>query len=140
MRIFKKVMSAFLASVMCIPSGILNFAYAAETDSGSYTVALSETENGIMQLSEACMEASTASQDGYHMVKIGDDGTAEQIENDGSLWAFSKDDKVEVELIPDEGYEVVSLAIDGSAGRLVPLHGGGKAVLYGIIMRMRRKF
>lgn len=111
MKVFKKIMSAFLASVMCIPTGILNLAYAAETDSGSYTVALTEPENGIMQFSEACMEASTATQDGYHMVKIGSDGEAEQIENDGSLWAFSKNDEVEIELIPAEGYEVASLAI-----------------------------
>lgn len=118
MRVFKKVMSAFLASVMCIPTGILNLAYAAETDSGSYTVALAEPENGVMQFSESCMEASTATQDGYHIVRIGDDGTAEQVENDGSLWAFSKNDKVEVELIPDEGYEVDSLVLtDNETGR-----------------------
>lgn len=112
MRIFKKVISAFLASVMCIPSGMLNLAYAAESDGGgSYTVALAEPENGTMQFSEACMEASTASQDSYHMVRIGDDGEAVQVENDGSLWAFSEGDTVEVELIPDEGYEVSSLSL-----------------------------
>lgn len=118
MKIFKKVISAFLASVMCIPTGILNLAYAAETDNGSYTVALSETENGIMQFSQDCMDAFTASQDGYHMVRINDDGEAEQIENDGSIWAFCEDDIVEVELIPDEGYEVASLAVkDAETGR-----------------------
>lgn len=111
MKVFKKIMSAFLASVMCIPTGIVNLAYAAETDNGSYTVALTEPENGVMQFSEACMEASTGSQDGYHMVRIDDDGNAEQIENDGSLWAFSKGDEVEVELIPNEGYEVASLVL-----------------------------
>lgn len=114
MKFFKKAVSALLASVMCIPSGILSFAEAAEETTVT-TVTLSDTENGFMQFSEDSMESSTASQDGYHMVQVGDDGELEQVENDGSMWAFNSGDFVEIELIPDNGYNVKSFAIKDSA-------------------------
>ncbi|MCM1233301.1 MAG: VaFE repeat-containing surface-anchored protein [Ruminococcus flavefaciens] len=96
---------------MCIPSGVISVASAEETGSTATTVTLADTENGMMQFSEECMENSTAEQSGYQMIQVNDEGEAEQIENDGSLWAFNKGDMVEVELISDEGYNVESFAI-----------------------------
>lgn len=109
MRIFKKFLSAVLASVMCIPA---TPAYAAESGgNGDYTAMLADTENGIIQFSEACMEESTASQDGYHMVMVNEDGGLDHVDNDGSTWAFSEGDEVEIELVPDDGYEISSLTV-----------------------------
>ena len=45
---------------------------------------------------------------------ISDDGEMEQIENDGSLWAFKAGDNVEIECIPDEGYYVETLSLKDS--------------------------
>ena len=75
-KFIKKAVSALLASVMCIPAGIVNIANAEENDASTVTtVTLSDScENGMMQFSESCMEASTANQDGYHMVQVGEDG------------------------------------------------------------------
>lgn len=117
-KFFKKAVSAFLATVMCIPAGIVNIASAEENDTNTVTtVTLSDTENGLMKFSEECMDASTADQDGYHMVKVGEDGELDQIENDGSIWAFNAGDKVEVELVPDDEYNVKSFTIkDANSG------------------------
>lgn len=82
MKFLKKAVSALLASIMCIPAGILNFAEAEEENTVT-TVTLADTENGIMQFSEDSMESSTASQDGYHMVPVNEAGELEQVENDG---------------------------------------------------------
>lgn len=114
MKFLKKAVSALLASVMCIPSGILSFA-SAEKGSQITTVTLGDTENGLMQFSEGCLDASTASQNGYHMMQVNEDGEFEQIENDGSVWAFSPGDTVEIELIPDEGYHVRSFTIKNAS-------------------------
>lgn len=96
---------------MCIPS-CASTVHAAESGAeNGYTVALADADNGIIQFSAACMEASTATQENYHMVRINENGEAEQIENDGSLWAFAKGDDVEIELVPDGGYEVSSFSI-----------------------------
>ncbi|MCM1219380.1 MAG: VaFE repeat-containing surface-anchored protein [Lachnospiraceae bacterium] len=113
MKIFKRAISALLASVMCIPSGLLSLSYATETSSdGSFTVTLTEGDgNGTMQFSEECMEASTATQDGYHMMTVNENGELEEVDNDGSVWAFSKGDIVEIELIPNSGYQVSSFSI-----------------------------
>lgn len=49
MKFIKKAVSAFLASIMCIPAGIVNIAAAEENDTGTVTtVTLSDTENGLM--------------------------------------------------------------------------------------------
>ena len=70
-KFIKKAVSAFLASVMCIPAGVVNIAAAEENDANTVTtVTLSDTENGLMQFSQECMDASTANQDGYHMVQM----------------------------------------------------------------------
>lgn len=109
-KFVKKAISTLLASAMCIPTGIVNIAHAAESNpDGSYTVTLADTENGLMQFSEECMNNSTASQDGYQMMQVNEDGEMQQIENDGSLWAFSKNDNVVIELLPNEGYFVESI-------------------------------
>lgn len=111
-KFIKKAVSALLASVMCIPAGVVNIASAEENDIDTVTtVTLSDTDNGIMQFSQECMDASTADQDGYHMVQVGEDGELDQVENDGSIWAFNAGDKVEVELLPDEDYNVKSFTI-----------------------------
>lgn len=111
-KIFKKAVSALLASIMCIPTGIIGTASAAETEgTAATTVTLTDTENGIMQFSEECMENSTADQNGYHMLQVNESGEMEQVENDGSVWAFNKGDAVEIELIPDDGYSVESFTI-----------------------------
>ena len=110
-KLLKKAISAFLATIMCIPAGIINVA-AEENDTNTVTtVTLSDAENGIMQFSEECMESSSADQDGYHMVQVNDDGDLDQIENDGSIWAFNAGDQVEVELLPIEGYNVKNFTI-----------------------------
>lgn len=44
MKLLKKAVSALLASFMCVPSGILNFAEAAEPEGMAVTATLSETE------------------------------------------------------------------------------------------------
>ena len=85
-KFFKKAVSAFLATVMCIPAGIVNIASAEESVT---TVTLADTENGLMQFSQECMDTSTANQDGFHMVQVSEDGELDQIENDGSIWAFN---------------------------------------------------
>lgn len=114
-KFIKKATSALLASIMCIPAGIVNVSHAvASNPDGSYTVMLTDTENGLIQFSESSMNNSTASQDGYQMIQIGDDGEMEQIENDGSLWAFNSGDNVEIECIPDEGYYVETLSLKDS--------------------------
>lgn len=113
MKFLKKAVSALLASIMCVPAGILNFAAASEENTVT-TVTLAETENGFMQFSEDSMKSSTADQDGYHMVQVGEDGELEQVENDGSMWAYNYGDFVEVELVPDEGYNVKSFTIKDS--------------------------
>lgn len=121
-KFIKKAISAFLASVMCIPAGIINVAAAEENDTGTVTtVTLSDScENGMMQFSESCMEASTANQDGYHMVQVGEDGELNQVENDGSIWAFNAGDSVEVELLPNENYEVGSFSVkDAVSGNVL---------------------
>ncbi len=60
-KFIKKAVSAFLASVMCIPAGVVNIAAAEENDANTVTtVTLSDTENGLMQFSQECMDASTA--------------------------------------------------------------------------------
>lgn len=70
-KFFKKTISAFLATIMCIPAGIVNIASAEENDTNTVTtVSLSDTENGLMQFSEECMDASTANQDGYHISRL----------------------------------------------------------------------
>ena len=116
MKFLKKAVSALLASIMCIPAGILNFAEAEEENTVT-TVTLADTENGFMQFSEDSMESSTASQDGYHMVQVNEAGELEQVENDGSMWAYNPGDFVEVELFPDDGYNVKSFMIkDASTG------------------------
>ena len=115
MKFLKKATSALLASLMCIPAGIVNISHAAESNpDGSYTVTLTDTENGLIQFSEDSMNNSSASQDGYQMMHINDDGEMEQIENDGSLWAFKAGDDVEIECIPDDGYYVESLSLKDS--------------------------
>lgn len=121
MKILKKAMSAFLAALMCIPSGILSIANAAETNpNGDYTVMLTDAENGLLQFSEECMNASTASQEGYNMMQVGEDGSMNQIENDGSIWAFKEGDTVEIETIPGDRYHVESFAVkDSSSGDIV---------------------
>ena len=54
MKIFKRAISALLASVMCIPSGLLSLSYATEASfDGNFTVTLTEGDgNGTMQFSE----------------------------------------------------------------------------------------
>lgn len=123
-KFFKKVVSAFLATIMCIPAGIVNIANAEENNTNTVTtVTLSDScDNGIMQFSEECMESSTAGQDGYHMVQVGEDGEMNQIENDGSIWAFSQGDFIEIQLIPDEGYNVNSFSIKDSASGDILAH------------------
>ena len=122
-KFFKKAVSAFLASVMCIPAGVVNIAAAEENDANTVTtVSLSDTENGLMQFSEECMKSSTAKQDGYQMLQVGEDGQMDQIENDGSIWAFNAGDKVEVELLPDEEYNVKSFTIKDSSSGDVMAH------------------
>ncbi|GFI31710.1 hypothetical protein IMSAGC013_03108 [Lachnospiraceae bacterium] len=120
-KFIKKATSALLASIMCIPAGIVNVSHAvASNPDGSYTVTLTDTENGLIQFSESSMNNSTASQDGYQMMQIGDDGEMEQIENDGSLWAFKAGDDVEIECIPDEGYYVETLSLkDSETGKIL---------------------
>lgn len=98
---------------MCVPSGILNFA-SAEEGSQITTVTLGDTENGFMQFSESYMNASTASQDGYHMMQVNEEGEFEQIGNDGSVWAFTPRDSVEVELFPNANFHVQSFNISDS--------------------------
>lgn len=117
-KFFKKAVSALMASIMCIPAGIVNIAVAEENDANTVTtVSLSDTENGLMQFSEECMKSSTAKQDGYQMLQVDEDGQMNEIENDGSIWAFNAGDKVEVELLPDEEYNVKSFTIkDSSSG------------------------
>ncbi len=120
-KLLKKAVSAFLASIMCLPAGLVNIASAEETDTNTVTtVTLADTENGLMQFSEECMDASTANQDGYHMVQVGEDGQMKQIENDGSIWAFNAGDSVEVELLPNENYEVGSFSVkDAASGNVL---------------------
>ena len=114
-KFIKKATSALLASLMCIPAGIVNISHAAESNpDGSCTVTLTDTENGLIQFSEDSMNNSSASQDGYQMMHINDDGEMEEIENDGSLWAFKAGDEVEIECIPDDGYYVETLALKDS--------------------------
>ena len=56
-KLLKKAISAFLATIMCIPAGIINVAAAEENDTGAVTtVTLSETDNGLMQFSESCID------------------------------------------------------------------------------------
>lgn len=120
MKLLKKAVSALLASFMCVPSGILNFAEASEPEGMTVTATLSETENGIIQFSEESMNASTASQDGYNMMQVNEDGEFEKIENDGSIWAFNFGDLVEVELFPDNGYYVKSFSVfDSESGDIL---------------------
>ena len=115
LKFLKKATSALLASLMCIPTGIVNVSHAVEsTPDGSYTVTLTDTENGLIQFSEDSMNNSSASQDDYQMMHINDDGEMQQIENDGSLWAFKAGDDVEIECIPDDGYYVESLSLKDS--------------------------
>lgn len=122
-KFFKKAVSAFLASVMCIPVGVVNIAAAEENDANTVTtVSLSDTENGLMQFSEECMKSSTAKQDGYQMLRVDEDGQMNEIENDGSIWAFNAGDKVEVELLPDEEYNVKSFTIKDSSSGDVMAH------------------
>lgn len=65
-KFIKKATSALLASLMCVPTGIVNVAHAVESNpDGSYTVMLADTENGLIQFSEQSMNDSTASQDAY---------------------------------------------------------------------------
>lgn len=120
-KFLKKATSALLASLMCIPAGIVNITSAAQSNpDGSYTVTLTDTENGLIQFSEESMNNSSASQDGYQMVHINDDGQAEQVENDGSIWAFKEGDTVEIECIPDDGYYVESLTLkDSESGKIL---------------------
>lgn len=123
MKFIKKTISALLASIICIPTGILNIANATEMESnGEYTVTLTDTVNGTMQFSETCMESSTATQDGYRMVQINEDGELVEIENDGSLWAFMQGDNVEIELVPDEGYKISSFTIKNASTGKVMAH------------------
>ena len=121
LKFIKKATSALLASIMCIPAGIVNITSAAQSNpDGSYTVTLADTENGLIQFSEESMNNSSASQDGYQMVHINDDGQAEQVENDGSIWAFKEGDTVEIECIPDDGYYVESLTLkDSESGKIL---------------------
>jgi len=122
-KFIKKTISAFLATIMCIPAGIVNIAVAEENETTINTVTLSDNcENGLMQFSEECMNASTAEQDSYHMMQVGEDGQMNQIENDGSIWAFNAGDKVEVELLPDEEYNVKSFTIKDSSSGDVMAH------------------
>ena len=115
LKFIKKATSALLASIMCIPAGIVNVTSAAQSNpDGSYTVTLTDTENGLIQFSEESMANSSASQEGYQMMHINDDGEMEQVENDGSLWAFKEGDTVEIECIPDDGYYVESLTLKDS--------------------------
>ena len=45
-KFLKKATSALLATLMCIPAGIVNVSHAVESNSdGSYTVTLTDTEN-----------------------------------------------------------------------------------------------
>ena len=99
----------------------MNITSAAQSNpDGSYTVTLADTENGLIQFSEESMANSSASQDGYQMMQINDDGQAEQVENDGSLWAFKEGDNVEIECIPDDGYYVESLTLkDSESGKIL---------------------
>lgn len=112
-KYIKKAVSALLASIMCIPvSGIVSIANASEMDNnGDFTVTLSESEGGFMQFTDECLSSSSASQDSYHMVTVGEDGSLQEIENDGTVYAFKKGDNIEIELIPDEGFTVKSFEI-----------------------------
>lgn len=98
---------------MCIPvSGIISIANASEMDNNSdFTVTLSESEGGFMQFTDDCLSSSSASQESYHMVTVGEDGTLQEIENDGTVYALKKGDNIEIELIPDDGYSVKSFEI-----------------------------
>ena len=63
-KLIKKVASALLASVMCIPAGIVNISSAAQSNpDGSYTVSLTDTKNGLIQFSEESMNNSILSDD-----------------------------------------------------------------------------
>lgn len=106
---------------MCIPAGIINVAAAEENDTGTVTtVTLDSCENGFMQFSESCMESFTANQDGFHMVQVNENGELEQVENDGSIWAFNQGDFVEIELMPNENYEVGSFSVkDAASGNIL---------------------
>ena len=122
-KFIKKAVSAFLATVMCIPAGLVNIASAEENDTDTVTtVTLSDTDNGLMQFSEECMKSSTAKQDGYQMLQVDEDGQMNEIKNDGSIWAFNAGDKVEVELLPDEEYNVKSFTIKDSSSGDVMAH------------------
>lgn len=37
---------------------------------------------------------------------VNEEGRLDQVDNDGSIWAFTPGDGVEIELVPDDGYEV----------------------------------
>lgn len=76
MKLLKKAISSLPASVMCIPSGILNFAETGEQNVIT-TATLSDVENGFMQFSEESINTSTASQDGYNMMQVNEDGEFE---------------------------------------------------------------
>lgn len=80
-------------------------------NNGDFTVTLSESEGGFMQFTDDCLSSSSASQDSYHMVTVGEDGTLQEIENDGTVYAFKKGDNIEIELVPDDGYSVKSFEI-----------------------------
>ena len=48
-KFIKKVTSALLASILCIPTGIVNITSASGSNpDGSYTVMLTDTENGLI--------------------------------------------------------------------------------------------
>ena len=91
MKIFKRGVSALLASVMCIPSGLISLSYATETSSdGNFTVTLIEGDgNGTMQFSEECMEASTATHDSYHMMTVNENGELEEVDSSMETWAYA---------------------------------------------------
>jgi len=60
LKAIKKTISGFLACIMCIPAGLVNIASAEENDTNTVTtVTLTDTENGLMQFSEECMNIDT---------------------------------------------------------------------------------
>lgn len=120
MKLFKRVLSFLLATIMVVPSGLtIAGATEAETNNGAYTVTLLETSNGTMAFTDKSKNASTASQNGYQLMTVDEEGNLVKVENDGSVWAFSAGDTVEVVLTADNGYNVKSFGIKDESGNVL---------------------
>ena len=115
MRLFKRALSAFMALNMMLTLLPFNIANATESNANdSYTVTLQNVENGVVSFTDESKETSTARQTNYQIVTVNDKGELIPIENDGSVWAFSVGDMVEIVLTPNEGYGVKSFVIKNS--------------------------